>query len=349
MQLFRLFNQVGPVLSVRVCKDMVGRSLGYGYVNYVRPHDADNAIKHLNFFELNEKRIRIMYSQRDPSLRRSGAGNLFVKNLPYGFDHKALNDMFATFGDIMSCKLVTDNAGHSKGYGFVHFTTLEAAQNAMETLHGTVINNKKLHVAPLVRRQDRAQANTKADQFTNVYVKNLGHATTEDDLRRIFGEFGQVTSVVVIRDADGKSKRFGFINYVNPDDAARAVEGLNGIVGYVGRAQKKSERRGILRNKFQQAMTRRFEQGCNLYVTNLDDGFGENQLKEVFSPFGTITSCKVMRYSDGASRCSGFVAFSTLEEANKAIKEMDGKIIGSKQVYVSVAQEKRHRRNIVEV
>ncbi|RVX15927.1 Polyadenylate-binding protein 4 [Vitis vinifera] len=67
---------------------------------------------------------------------------------------------------------------------------------------------------------------------------------TEEDLTRIFGEFGPITSVVVMRDGDGKSKCFGFVNFENVDDAAMSVEALNGQKfddkeWYVGKAQKK--------------------------------------------------------------------------------------------------------------
>lgn len=43
-------------------------------------------------------------------------------------------------------------------------------------------------------------------EFTNVYVKNLDEETTDDEFTQLFEQFGPVTSAVVTRHADGKSK-----------------------------------------------------------------------------------------------------------------------------------------------
>ncbi|KHN22334.1 Polyadenylate-binding protein 2 [Glycine soja] len=326
------------------------QSLGYGYVNFSNARDAAKAIDVLNFTPLNGKTIRIMYSIRDPSARKSGAANVFIKNLDKAIDHKALFDTFSAFGNILSCKIATDASGQSKGHGFVQFESEESAQNAIDKLNGMLINDKQVYVGPFQRKQDRESA-LSGTKFNNVYVKNLFEATTEADLKRIFGEYGAITSAVVMRDVDGKSKGFGFVNFANVEDAAKAVEALNGKnfdgkEWYVGKAQKKSERELELKERNEQSTKETVDKyhGTNLYIKNLDDSVGDEELRELFSEFGTITSCKVMRDPSGISRGSGFVAFSIAEGASWALGEMNGKMVAGKPLYVALAQRKEDRR-----
>ncbi|KAL2334981.1 hypothetical protein Fmac_016194 [Flemingia macrophylla] len=352
-QLYDLFSQIGQVVSIRVCRDQTRRfSLGYAYVNFSNTQDAANAMEHLNYTPLNGKPIRIMLSHRDPSIRKSGYANVFIKNLDTSIDNKALHDTFAAFGSVLSCKVAVDgNTGQSKGYGFVQFDNEESAQNAIKQLNGMLINDKKVYVGLFVRRQERAEVNG-SPKFTNVYVKNISETYMDDDLKKLFSPFGTITSAVVMTDPNGKSKCFGFVNFESPDSAAAAVEKLNGTTIkedkalYVARAQRKSERESELKAKFEQERISKYEklQGANLYLKNLDDSINDEKLKEMFSEFGTITSCKVMVDMYGHSKGSGFVAFSTPDEASRAMNEMYGKMIGRKPLYVAVAQRKEERK-----
>lgn len=114
---------------------------------------------------------------------------------------------------------------------------------------------------------------------------------------------------------------------------------------YVGRAQKKAERQQELKRKFEQLKIERLNryQGVNLYVKNLDDTIDDERLRKEFVPFGAITSAKVM-LEEGRSKGFGFVCFSLPEEATKAVTEMNGRIVGSKPLYVALAQRKEDRK-----
>ena len=65
--------------------------------------------------------------------------------------------------------------------------------------------------------------------FMNIFVGNLKYSITEDDMRDIFGEYGELNSVKLITDKfTGKSKGFGFVEMANDEEAKKAIEELNG-------------------------------------------------------------------------------------------------------------------------
>ncbi|XP_075069986.1 polyadenylate-binding protein 1 [Mixophyes fleayi] len=349
--LYEKFSPAGPILSIRVCRDMITRrSLGYAYVNFQQPADAERALDTMNFDVIKGKPVRIMWSQRDPSLRKSGVGNIFIKNLDKSIDNKALYDTFSAFGNILSCKVVCDENG-SKGYGFVHFETQEAAERAIDKMNGMLLNDRKVFVGRFKSRKEReAELGARAKEFTNVYIKNFGEDMDDERLKEMFGKYGPALSVKVMTDESGKSKGFGFVSFERHEDAQKAVDDMNGkdMNGkaiYVGRAQKKVERQTELKRKFEQMKQDRITryQGVNLYVKNLDDGIDDERLRKEFSPFGTITSAKVMM-EGGRSKGFGFVCFSSPEEATKAVTEMNGRIVATKPLYVALAQRKEERQ-----
>lgn len=349
--LFEKFSTAGHVLSIRVCRDMITRrSLGYAYVNFQQPTDAERAIDTMNFDTIKGRPIRIMWSQRDPSLRKSGIGNIFIKNLDKSIDNKALYDTFSAFGNILSCKIAMDEHG-SKGYGFVHFETEEAALNAIEKVNGMLLNGKKVFVGKFMTRRERMEIlGDKAKKFTNVYIKNFTDNIDEEKMRDMFTKYGNIVSCKVMTDPEGKMKGFGFVSFEDHEAAQKAVEELNGkdIDGkdlYVGRAQKKAERQAELKERFERLKLERMNryQGVNLYVKNLDDVIDDERLRLEFSQFGTITSARVMT-EGGRSKGFGFVCFSSPEEATKAVTEMNGRIIVSKPLYVALAQRKEDRK-----
>lgn len=81
----------------------------------------------------------------------------------------------------------------------------------------------------------------------------------------------------------------------------------------------------------------------NLYIKNLDDNMDDAGLRELFASFGNITSCRVM--VDEQKRCKGFgfVAFTSPDEATKAVTEMHLKVVKGKPLYVGLAEKREAR------
>ncbi|PON56145.1 Splicing factor-like protein [Parasponia andersonii] len=273
-QLLDLFSEFESLASVRVCRgSSSGRSLCYGFLNYLNPQDAIRAIAAKNHSSMNGKQIRVMWSNRDPILRNSGIGNVFVKNLCESIDNAGLHDMFMQFGYILSCKVAKYEDGKSRGYGFVQFDSEESANAAIEKLNGSI-----------------------------VLLLFMAHRYVTKFVRR--------------------SK-----------------------VLYVARAQKKTERKQILRREYEE---KRKEQilkykNSNIYLKNIDDDVTDEELRGHFSKCGTITSAKIMRDDKGISKGFGFICFSTPEEACNAVNTFHGFMFHRKPLYVAIAQRKEDR------
>ncbi|KAJ8753992.1 hypothetical protein K2173_001890 [Erythroxylum novogranatense] len=350
-ELFEAFFEFESLASARVCRDSSsGRSLCYGYVNFVSRQDAIQAIEAKNHTAIKGKLIRVTWSNRDPDVRKSGIGNVFVKNLSESVDNVGLQTLFCQFGNIVSCKVATFDNGKSKGYGFVQFESEESANSAIEKLNGSSVGDKQIYVGNFVKKSERIMSNPDA-KYTNLYIKNLDPDVTVEFLKEKFSKFGKVASLVIAKDENGTSKGFGFVNFDKPDDARRALDAMDGLqigskVLYVGRAQKKAEREQILRRQFEEKHKEQIlkYRGLNVYVKNIEDEVTDEDLRKHFSQCGTITSAKLMRDEKGISKGFGFVCFSSHEEANIAVNTLHGIIFHGKPLYVAIAQRKEDRQ-----
>ncbi|XP_031264702.1 polyadenylate-binding protein 7-like, partial [Pistacia vera] len=263
------------------------------------------------------------------------------QNLASSINNLKLHEIFIEHGTILSCKVAVSEAGDSKGYGFVQYAEEESAKNAIEKLNGITIEGKELYVAHLVRRNDRDTS------FTNLYVKNLEDDISEEVLAEKFSEFGKITSLVITKDVNGVSRGFGFVNFEIAEDAMRAKECMHGKqigskVLYVARAQKKVERRQILRLQFKERSRK--------VIT-------DEESVELYLPGDVVVVCKFERNlscnvdaNKGISRGFGFISFSNPEEAIifKAINTLNGSIFHGKTSYVAKAQSKEERKTYLQ-
>lgn len=378
--IYDAFKECGNILSVRVCRDVKDqRSLGYAYVNYQSPENAQKALDTLNGKPLKGKPCRIMWSCRDPSQRKSSEGNIFVKNLDKNVTLIQLQDVFSHFGAISSCKVQTKDDGTSLCYGFVQFAKVEDSVKALEASKNNSEQFKSLGEKFVAEKfiPKHLRANNANDTYTNVYVKNIGKKFTTDDLCKLFSEFGKITSPIVMVDEKGESRRFGFVNFEKHEDAVKAKEAMDGktlkwkdevFAGilaegedeeqlkkdgfvvqklYVNRAQKKHERENTL--KYERVLHGSSSSAkTNVYVRNLADSVTDEDLRNLFKEHGEVKSCVVMRYPNGTSRGFGFCDFATSESALQSIQKVMNHLFHGKPLYLALAQKKSERHEILQ-
>ncbi|KAL0957369.1 hypothetical protein HGRIS_001171 [Hohenbuehelia grisea] len=134
--LWAVFNEIGPVASIRLCRDAFTHfSLGYAYVNYFDVGHGEEALLKQPLIAGRSCRITTVRSK------------VFINNLAEWIDTKAIHDTFAAFGNILFSKVVTDENGKSKGYGFVCYETREAAKAAINSVNDSVLGGKRIKVA----------------------------------------------------------------------------------------------------------------------------------------------------------------------------------------------------------
>lgn len=298
-------------------------------------------------------------------------GNLYVRGLTADIATGDLHQLFGPFGEIVSCKIVSDDYGRSRGYGFVNFAQGSSADEAIEKLNGLLVNGSKLYLNHHIAKRERLERmDYEKSHFTSLYVTGFPDSWGEEELRELFAQHGEVVSVQLLErersPPEEKPKRFGFVGFELHRSALQALE-LNGHEIdsgerlLVSRAQRRDERTRSHSPTFvPQAqlsppvptMPSPFfplpgpnQQQSNLYVKNLGPRVTDDSLYSAFAPYGIIVSAKIMTLEDGTPRGFGFVCFKTVQEASRALVSMNGTELDGQVVHVSFAQRNNRRKH----
>lgn len=353
--LYDHFRAIGPVVSVRVCIDsQTHKSLGYGYVNFQNPADAERAIENLNGTKLMSKACRVARIQRDPTQRKTGLSNIVVKGLPANIDNNEIKALFVNFGRITSIKVPTNEEGSGRGYAYVMFEKEESARKAVEDMNGVNIdsNNPSDTIAVERYKNPAAIREEAMRKFTNLYVKNLDKTVDDVALQKRFEQFGPISSAKVRVDDSG-SMGFGWVAFLEHDSAVAAIEQMNDSEELAAEGEKLSVKRFMYKKERQRAkeLAYRERQATyakfpNLYVKNFDDNITSDQLKDIFEQYGKTLSVKVqLDPITKMSRGFGFVSFKEHQAAQEAVRALAGsRALGSRPLFVTYALRRDARR-----
>uniref|UniRef100_A0A1I7Y1G6 RRM domain-containing protein n=1 Tax=Steinernema glaseri TaxID=37863 RepID=A0A1I7Y1G6_9BILA len=198
-----------------------------------------------------------------PQRSQEPTNQLFVGNLPYSFTPAEVRQHFALFGDVQSVRLPRSATGGNRGFGFVTFTSVEAAQAAFnEERHE--IGGRSIKVsfstpqAPMEKVPDRP---------VTYCVAWLRSTTTGATLLEHFNRFGDIKQAHIVYENPSmgiKSRRLGYITIEDPEVAEQVRENrkkhiIDGVVVQLGvYDHKKDEERCVARlNRLQRNGGRR--------------------------------------------------------------------------------------------
>ena len=350
--LMSVFSKIGMILSIKLCRDInTHNSLGYAYVNFQNPADAERAQQQLNYSEIPGKpgrELRVLWSSRDPTLRKRGAGNIFLKNLDREMTNKQLHELCSQYGPVISAAQSTDANNVRLGYGHVHFQTEEAAAAAVEGLNNKEVNGLVLTAGIFVRKIEREKEEEKT--FKKVFFKNLKSDVTEESLKKFLSAYGTATAAFV----NGHPKfstKYAIVDMSSHEEAVAVIEKLHGekkeIAGddhslFVCRCRKKADRKPTHNDMYQ-------NEGRNLYIKYLPDDLNDESLRAAFAPFGEIESLSLQMTPEGIFRGVAFVCYKTKESADTALRQLNGKMVfDQRNLYVSLAQRRDARHKLMQ-
>lgn len=177
------------------------------------------------------------------------------------------------------------------------------------------------------------------EKYTNVYINNIERGINDKQLKKICEDItgvGSVISVALFNATNRNDSAYGFWDFATHAQAKKAVAFLNNKA-FGGR--KISASRAISKDKrilYRQHLNEDSpDNNVNVYVKNFDFEISEEQLRDAFAEFGTITNVRIIRDAKGNSKGFGFVSFSNHEEALNAIKAMDKKKMTNREITVA--------------
>lgn len=346
-------------VTIQTKTDTNGSPIAYALIKFDTHESAMKAVADLNYTKLDNIPIRLIpYDEETQNILHNNQGKLFIKNLDPNIEVSQLHDAFASFGEILTCKIPTEiqmvpkpgapgeleKKYISRGHGYVQFRNQEDAKQAMTDLKGASINGRQIEIQPYSRRQ---KVNPKVSS-NNCCIKNIPEHFTEEDLKNLFVEFGTPVSYKIMKDENGKSKKFGFVSMSNHEEAVQAVENLNNrkiedqIIKceYAIPKQDNKQYNHYYHHQTKPDDNKKYN-GRNLYVRNFDETVTDDELVQIFSHFGEVVSAKVIHDEEGNSKKYGFVCFKTVEEASNCLKKQI--LIHDKKCFVAPAVTKDQR------
>lgn len=244
-ELTDLFAPYGTIVSCFIPLDTIkNKPRGFAHIQYDTPEAAEKAIKALKGYDFQGSKLYVKhhFSKYDKAANivehKANFTNIYVKNIDRQVTEDQFRQLFEKYGTVVSLSLPLDDENLSRGFGFVNYETHEQAVAAVNALHDSELNGKRLYVCRTQKKYEREEElrqtyETGRNQYiakyasTNLYIKNLDQAVDQDVLYKEFSSFGHITSAKVMTDDNGVSKGFGFVCYSNSDEAQQAINGKN--------------------------------------------------------------------------------------------------------------------------
>ncbi|KAG8523233.1 ELAV-like protein 3, partial [Galemys pyrenaicus] len=354
-----LFGSIGDIESCKLVRDKItGQSLGYGFVNYSDPNDADKAINTLNGLKLQTKTIKVSYAR--PSSASIRDANLYVSGLPKTMSQKEMEQLFSQYGRIITSRILVDQVtgqaapGGDPGQKHGGGTKLEELglegknllrkEGPLERAHtafssqcshalagvsrgvGFIRFDKRIEAEEAIKGLNGQKPLGAAEPITVKFANNPSQKTGQALLTHLY----QSSARRYAGPLHHQTQRFRLDNLLNMAYGVKrfspiAIDGMSGLAG-VGLSGGAAGA------------------GWCIFVYNLSPEADESVLWQLFGPFGAVTNVKVIRdFTTNKCKGFGFVTMTNYDEAAMAIASLNGYRLGERVLQVSFKTSKQHK------
>ncbi|WOL11677.1 polyadenylate-binding protein RBP47B' [Canna indica] len=250
------FAHTGEVVSVKIIRNKItGLPEGYGFIEFVSHAAAERILQTCNGAQMpgTEQTFRLNWASFGIGERRPDAGpdySIFVGDLAPDVTDYLLQETFrANYPSVRGAKVVTDpNTGRSKGYGFVKFADETERNRAMTEMNGVYCSSRPMRISAATPKKttgiQQQYPATKAAVYpataytvpqlppvppdsditnTTIFVGCLDPNVTEEELKQICSQFGEIIYVKI-----PAGKGCGFVQFVARASAEEAIQKLHG-------------------------------------------------------------------------------------------------------------------------
>ncbi|KAK6914289.1 RNA recognition motif domain [Dillenia turbinata] len=251
------FAHTGEVLSIKIIRNKItGQPEGYGFVEFVSHAAAERILQTYNGTQMpgTEQTFRLNWASFGIGERRPDGGpehSIFVGDLAPDVTDYLLQETFrAQYPSVRGAKVVIDpNTGRSKGYGFVKFSDETERNRAMTEMNGVYCSTRPMRISAATPKKTTSlqqqyvankaiypapaytttpvQAIPPDSDLTNttIFIGGLDPNITEEELRQIFFQFGEIVNVKI-----PANRGCGFVQFGSRASAEEAIQRMQGTM-----------------------------------------------------------------------------------------------------------------------
>ncbi|XP_060572555.1 nucleolysin TIAR-like isoform X10 [Ruditapes philippinarum] len=267
---------------------------------------------------------------------------LYVGNLDPSVTEGLIMTLFGQIGPCKSCKIILEP--NQDPYCFVEFYDHESAAAALAAMNKRMCLGREMKVNWATSPSNQPKQDT--SKHFHIFVGDLSPDIETHQLKGAFQVFGEISDCKIIRDPQSlKSKGYGFVSFVNKQDAETAISSMNGQwlgsrpirTNWATRkppAPPTKENQFVKQLNLDEVMSQSSPTNCTVYCGGIINGLTEDLIRKTFASYGTIQEIRVFKDKGYA-----FIRFSNKESAGQAICGVHGQVVNEQQVKCSWGKE----------